>query len=127
MGKIDISCPKCKASFKVDEVHLGKKCRCQKCGERFVILRPKDNQGPAQSVEVTRLIQQQDKPQIHVTEPVQSELQVTKPIEATAKQQGPRAPAETIPARKAGQAGDDIARTIAAPAEKDAAEIQREE
>ena len=63
MGNIKINCPKCKAKFKVDEIHLGKKGRCQKCGERFVILRPKDNQMSSQSAAVTQPIQQQDKQQ----------------------------------------------------------------
>ena len=82
MVKINIRCSKCNALFKVDEAHIGKKARCQKCGERFVILQPGDSQGSAQSVEVTRPIQQQDKSQIHVTRPVQLEPHVTEPIEA---------------------------------------------
>ena len=44
MAKVNINCPKCKARFKVDEASIGKKGRCQKCGERFVISWPEENQ-----------------------------------------------------------------------------------
>ena len=64
MAKININCPSCKAPFKVDEANFGKKVRCQKCGEKFVISHPKDSNeikaGNSQSqVEVAQPIQPQ--------------------------------------------------------------------
>ena len=108
MAKISIACPKCKAIFKVDENHIGKKGICTKCNERFVISRPQESE-------------------TIVPTNVQRQIEATQTVEATVKQAEPSAIAETIPAAKAEQAGSDIAATIAAPAQKDAAEIQREE
>jgi predicted Zn finger-like uncharacterized protein len=123
MSKIRVDCPKCNAPFKVDEKHIGKKGICSKCGERFVISQPQVCTEAAvddaqKQVEVT----QPAKPQINANEQVTQQAQ-----QLTIKQSEPSAIAETIPVSKDKQAEDDIAATIAAPVQKDAAQIQREE
>ena len=37
MAKISVTCPQCRAKYSIDESHLGKRARCKKCGETFVI------------------------------------------------------------------------------------------
>ncbi len=50
MVSMNVNCPKCKAIFKVDEVHLGKKGRCTKCGEKFIISKPREGEGASPDV-----------------------------------------------------------------------------
>jgi predicted Zn finger-like uncharacterized protein len=103
---IRINCPNCKAHFRVDEVHLGKKARCKHCGISFLISRPENSQEP-----------------VSATKPIQSAQPGDKP---TIRQNEEQNAAVTIPVPDVGQ-HTDIAKAIAAPAQKDTAEIQREE
>ncbi len=116
MAKINIACPKCKAVFKVDEIHIGKKGRCEKCGERFIISVPEESKKTTSSDVQAK---------VKVTQPAQPKT--AQPVEATVRQDTSPGYAETIPTPKAKKAGDDISATIAAPTQKDTAEIQREE
>src|SRR6202035_5126856 len=51
MGKIKVSCPKCGAQYPVDEAYLGKKARCKKCQNTFVLTRTDaGGQSPASPV-----------------------------------------------------------------------------
>ncbi len=132
MGKINVICLKCGTLFKVDEVHIGKKGRCTKCGERFIISRPQQNQeatpdSAKKQIEVTQPVRPESKASEQVPQPVQQKAESAQQIQATIKQSEPSSIDETIPSPKDKQSGDDIAATIAAPAQKDAAEIQREE
>ena len=117
MAKININCPKCNAKFKMDDALLGKKGRCTKCGEKFVI---------SASQESKKTISGDSQNQIEVTQPVN--LKPAQPIETTVRQDASQASVETIPSQKAKQTGDDIIATIATPsAERDAAEVQAAE
>jgi WD40 repeat protein/Zn ribbon nucleic-acid-binding protein len=74
--------------------------------------------------EHNKLLREHEIP-IEVAQPAESKS--TQPMEATVKQDAFQALDETIPTPKDKKAGDDIAATISAPAQKDAAQIQREE
>jgi predicted Zn finger-like uncharacterized protein len=90
MAKIEIHCPKCNASFKVDESHIGKRGICTKCGERFVIACPQENKEIAsdkteRQIEVTQPAGPQIKPDEQVTQPAQKKVELVQPIQATVK------------------------------------------
>jgi len=129
---MNVNCPKCKAIFKVDEVHLGKKGRCTKCGEKFIISKPREGEGASpdgtkKQIEVICPAESEIKANEQITQPIQQKAEPAQPIEATIKQTNPSTIAETIPAPKDKQVSGDIAATVVAPAQKNAAEIQREE
>jgi hypothetical protein len=54
MGNIRVKCPKCRVILKFDEIHIGKKGRCTKCDERFVISQPEENQDLSLAAEPKR-------------------------------------------------------------------------
>jgi WD40 repeat protein/serine/threonine protein kinase len=111
MAKININCPKCKAHFRVDEALLGKRAQCKHCSTSFVISRPEKRQEP-----------------VSTTRPVQSaEPEAAKLAEATIRQKEDENAAVTIPAPAVAGQDSDIAKTIAAQAEKNAEEIKQAE
>ncbi|NOZ85968.1 MAG: DUF3426 domain-containing protein [Deltaproteobacteria bacterium] len=52
-----VSCPKCKARYKVDPAKIGEtgsKIKCNKCGTMFLVKKPKKTQGPVNRQKTTR-------------------------------------------------------------------------
>ena len=43
---VEVSCPACSGAFKVAEQHIGKRAKCPKCGERFLIVAPPNEDEP---------------------------------------------------------------------------------
>jgi len=43
---VEVSCPACSGAFKVAEQHIGKRAKCPKCGARFLIVAPQDEDEP---------------------------------------------------------------------------------
>jgi predicted Zn finger-like uncharacterized protein len=86
MTEINIACPKCRSRFKISEEHIGKKGRCQKCGERFLITVPPTSKKPTSSnvhAQVTQLIKPEVPADERVTQPTPYESKIPKRIEAT--------------------------------------------
>ena len=48
MAKISVVCPKCQTSYRIDENYEGRKGRCKKCGQAFVVTR-QDSEGSTSS------------------------------------------------------------------------------
>jgi predicted Zn finger-like uncharacterized protein len=129
MAKISLVCPKCKTLFKVEEINIGKRGRCQKCGEVFVISQSQETKNTALSdaqsqIEATQPTMPQGTSVEKISQSICSEPKVTQPIEATIKQDISPNVAGTILSPRAERADNDIAATMAAPAQKGASEIQ---
>jgi len=110
MAKVKINCPHCKAWLEVSESQIGKKDRCERCGEQFVISQTEDNQKP-----------------VSPEKSAQSEPQAIYPAEAKLQQVVAPGFVETIAASSSGRSGNDIAQTIAAPRKKEPEEIHKAE
>jgi predicted Zn finger-like uncharacterized protein len=112
MAMIEIKCPECKARFRVDDIHIGKRTRCKHCDIKFIISRPEKTEDSVASS--TRPI-------------ISPQNETIKAAEVTVKQENNKAAAMTVPIPNAAGQDSNIAKTIAAPAEKDTAGIRKQE